>query len=86
MKGNILLYLVSPPMTLLCKEIPNFRQFKSSEWIHAVTISGKSIYVQKRNISLAEEVSQEKFDKVKEEAQKGKLIKPSFAIPGGRVS
>jgi len=83
-KGNFMLYLISPPMTLLCKQVPGFHDFKHSDWISAVTITGKQIFVAKRNISMIEEVSDEKLKKVQDAAKDKKLVTP--LIPGGRVS
>jgi hypothetical protein len=81
-----MIYVITPPMTLLCEEIPDFKQFKRLDWVHLRTVSGKSVYIMKRNIAMVEEVTQEKLDKARDEAKKQlegrKLVTPQF--PGSR--
>jgi hypothetical protein len=88
MKGNWMVYIVSPPMTLLCRQVPSFGEIKHADWIHIVTLTGKHVFLQKRNVAMLEEVPQEKIDKAKADAEarmKGsKIVMPEKTIPGMR--
>lgn len=83
-----MVYIISPPMTLLCQEVPSFNEIKHLDWIHIVTLTGKHVFLQKRNVAMLEQVSQEKIDKAKEEAaariEVRKIVMPEKTIPGMR--